>query len=78
MIADLHGTRLVFEGREISFPERLAPELEFLLTTERPFRATDLPGALDESGRLVLLRRLVREGFLRRSGSASSAPPSNR
>jgi hypothetical protein len=69
VIADLHGTRLVFEGRELAFPERLAAELEFLVTTEGPFRATDLPGSLDEAGRLVLLRRLVREGFLRRSGS---------
>ena len=44
VIADLHGTRLVFEGRDLSFPERLAAELEFLVTTEGPFRATDLPG----------------------------------
>ena len=71
MIADLHGTRLVFEGRELSFPERLAAELEFLVTTEEPFRAADLPGSLDDAGRLVLLRRLVREGFLRRSASAA-------
>jgi hypothetical protein len=28
-------------------------------------RATDLPGRLDEAGRLVLVRRLVREAFLR-------------
>jgi hypothetical protein len=78
VIADLDGTRLVFEGRDISFPNRLAAELEFLVTTAGPFRATDLPGPLDEDGRLVLLRRLVREGFLRRSGSAASAPPSSR
>ena len=71
VIADLHGTRLVFEGRDIDFPERLAPELEFLLTTPAPFRAADLPGSLDAAGRLVLVRRLVREGFLRRSGSAA-------
>ena len=71
MIADLHGTRLVFEGRDIHFPERLAAELEFLLTARAPFRAADLPGSLDEAGRLVLVRRLVREGFLRRSGSAA-------
>ena len=71
VIADLHGTRLVFEGRDIHFPERLAPELEFLLTTSAPFRATDLPGSLDAAGRLVLVRRLVREGFLRHSGSAA-------
>ena len=77
VIADLHGTRLVFEGREISFPERLVAELEFLVTTEKPFRAADLPGQLDAAGRLVLVRRLVREGFLRRSASAASGPPSS-
>jgi ribosomal protein L16 Arg81 hydroxylase len=78
VIADLHETRLVFEGRDLSFPERLASELEFLLTIEGPFRASDLPGSLDAAGRLVLLRRLVREGLLRRSGSAASRPPSSR
>ena len=71
VIADLTGSRLLFEGKELRFPERLAAELEFLVTTERPFSGRDLPGGLDEAGRLVLLRRLVREGFLRRSGSAA-------
>jgi ribosomal protein L16 Arg81 hydroxylase len=71
VIADLHGTRLVFEGRDLGFPQRLAAELEFLVTAKGPFRATDLPGSLDAAGRLVLLRRLVREGFLRRSDSAA-------
>jgi ribosomal protein L16 Arg81 hydroxylase len=71
VIADLHGTRLVFEGKELRFPERLAPELEFLVTTEKPFCGGDLPGPLDEAGRLVLLSRLVREGFLRRSGAVA-------
>ena len=71
VIADLHGTTLVFEGRDLRFPDRLAAELEFLVTTEAPFRGSALPGSLDEAGRLVLLRRLVREGFLRRSTSAA-------
>jgi hypothetical protein len=75
VIAELHGTRLVFEGREIGFPERLGAELEFLVMTEKPFRAADLPGSLDAAGRLVLVRRLVREGFLRRSASAASGRP---
>ena len=78
VIADLYGTRLVFEGRELSFPERLGAELEFLLTAAGSFRGADLPGSLDTAGRLVLLRRLVREGFLRHSGWAASAPPSSR
>ncbi len=71
VIADLHGTTLVFEGRDLPFPERLAAELEFLVTTDAPFRGSELPGSLDDAGRLVLLRRLVREGFLRRSASAA-------
>ena len=69
VIADLHGTTLSFEGRDLRFPERLAEELAFLVLTDSPFRASDLPGSLDDAGRLVLLRRLVREGFLRRSES---------
>ena len=71
VIADLDGTTLSFEGRDLRFPERLAGELRFLVEADGPFRAADLPGPLDEAGRLVLLRRLVREGFLRRSGSAA-------
>ena len=71
VIADLHGTTLVFEGRRLRFPERLAAELEFLVTNEGSFNASLLPGALDSAGRLVLLRRLVREGLLRRSASAA-------
>jgi ribosomal protein L16 Arg81 hydroxylase len=70
VIADLDGTQLVFEGKTLRFPDRLAPELQFLVTAEQPFRASELPGDLDGDGRLVLVRRLVREGFLRRSASA--------
>ena len=70
VIADLDGTTLSFEGRTLRLPARLAAELEFLVTVERPFRASELPGDLDDEGRLVLVKRLVREGFLRRSASA--------
>ena len=70
VIADLSGTTLAFEGKTLRFPARLAPELEFLVTTEAPFRPAELPGELDDAGRLVLVRRLVREGFLRRTASA--------
>jgi hypothetical protein len=62
---------LVFEGRRLRFPERLAAELEFLVTSDRPFSPAQLPGTLDAAGRLVLVRKLVREGFLRRTGSAA-------
>lgn len=67
VIADLDGTSLSFEGKTITFPEHARAELEAVFAAERPFGAADLPGNLDEPGRLVLVRRLVREGFLRRS-----------
>ena len=70
VIADLDGTTLTFEGKTLRLPARLASELEFLVTVEQPFRTSELPGDLDDAGRLVLVRRLVREGFLRRSASA--------
>ncbi len=68
VIAELEGNTLAFEGRKLRFPDRLRAELELLVSVDEPFTAADLPGDLDEAGRLVLLRRLVREGFLRRSG----------
>jgi ribosomal protein L16 Arg81 hydroxylase len=78
VVADLDGAVLSFEGKVLRFPERVAAELEFLVTAEEAFRPVDLPGPLDEAGRLVLVRRLVREGFLRRSASAAAAAPSSR
>jgi bifunctional lysine-specific demethylase and histidyl-hydroxylase NO66 len=59
------GLALVFEGKEISFPAHASPEVQACFESETPFRIADLPGELDSEGRLVLARRLVREGFLR-------------
>jgi hypothetical protein len=56
---------LDFEGRRVTFPGHVREEVEGAALSEGPFRAADLPGNLDEEGRLVLIRRLVREGFLR-------------
>jgi hypothetical protein len=56
---------LVFHGKRLLLPSRLAAEAGFLAEVQMPFTALDLPGRLDEAGRLVLVRRLVREGFLR-------------
>jgi Cupin superfamily protein len=65
VIAQLDGRRLSFEGKALVFPEQALDELEALVSSEGPVRAADLPGRLDDAGRLVLVRRLVREGFLR-------------
>lgn len=58
---------LAFEGKSVAFPAHARAEVEHAALAEGPFRPRDLPGELDEAGRLVLVRRLVREGFLRLS-----------
>jgi JmjC domain len=68
--------RLAFEGKTIDLPPQARVDAAYVLATEEPFTPADLPGGLDEAGRLVLVRRLVREGFLRiarRSDAGSSA-----
>jgi hypothetical protein len=56
---------LAFECKRISLPDRVLEELCFVVESTGPFSARDLPGALDHPGRLVLVKRLIREGFLR-------------
>jgi lysine-specific demethylase/histidyl-hydroxylase NO66 len=69
VIADLalegDSATLTYEGRDLRFPARIAAELEFLMASNEEFRLAELPGRLDDEGRLVLARRLVREGFLK-------------
>ena len=56
---------LAFEGKTVTLPAHVRAEVEALAGASGPVRPRDLPGELDEEGRLVLVRRLVREGFLR-------------
>jgi lysine-specific demethylase/histidyl-hydroxylase NO66 len=65
VLFDLEGATLVFEGKKVAFPQDAREDLEFLAAADEPFSAADLPGDLDDETRLVLVRRLVREGFLR-------------
>ena len=65
---ELDDGGLVFEGKTVRVPEHALPELKAIAVSDEPFRAVDLPGELDGKGRLVLVRRLIREGFVRRSG----------
>ncbi len=69
VIADLEGTALLFEGKRVAFPEHALAELEAIFAADGPVRASELPGNIDDEGRLVLVRRLIREGFLRRSAA---------
>jgi ribosomal protein L16 Arg81 hydroxylase len=68
VIADLReadGPTLSFEGKEVVFPESARAELEHLFAASGSVTPRELPGVLDGEGRLVLVRRLIREGFLR-------------
>ncbi len=69
VIADFDGTTLRFEGRELRFPARVHAEVEAIVQSEVPFSASELPGTLDDEGRLVLVKRLIREGFLRHNAA---------
>jgi Cupin superfamily protein len=60
---------LIFEGRELTFPAHARDEVAGVASADRPFTVSELPGSLDDPSRLVLARRLVREGFLRISGA---------
>ena len=51
----------------MGFSRRCAPRSRPMLPAEGASSAADLPGDLDDDGRLVLVRRLIREGFLRRA-----------
>ena len=62
------GSLLLFEGKELRFPPQAGEAVGAVAAADGPFDAASLPGALDEAGRLVLVRRLVREGFLRFHG----------
>ncbi len=68
------GVALVFEGKEVRFPATAQMDVEFCAETEEPFTPSDLPGDLDGEGRLVLVRRLVREGFLRLTDPGRGEP----
>jgi lysine-specific demethylase/histidyl-hydroxylase NO66 len=49
--------------RELRLPPRLEPAMRFVAEASGAFRPSDIPG-LDDAGRMVLARRLVREGLL--------------
>jgi ribosomal protein L16 Arg81 hydroxylase len=59
------GAVLLFEGKEVRFPPQATSAVVAAAESSGPFSADQLPGPLDDEGRLVLVRRLVREGFLR-------------
>lgn len=61
---------LHFSSSSITAPPHLLRCLSYIAMHDR-FRAKDLPDEISESSRLVLLRRLIREGLLEVSDSGS-------
>ncbi len=64
--ADDDRCALRLEDRVIRFPGAARPALEHLLAAAGPFAIADLAPYLDDPSRLVVGRRLLREGVLRR------------
>jgi ribosomal protein L16 Arg81 hydroxylase len=60
---DQAGISLEFHGKAIKLPAGIAAQLEFAAAGAE-FTGRELPGSLDESGRLTLITALAREGFL--------------
>ena len=59
------GATLRFEGKQLRLPAQAAEAVAAVHAASEPFTPAELPGPLDAAGRLVLVKRLVREGFLR-------------
>ncbi|HEX2031076.1 MAG TPA: cupin domain-containing protein [Actinomycetota bacterium] len=53
---------VILAGKELRMPAFAEPDLRFVAEAPGAFGPPDLPGTLDQESRLVLLRRLVREG----------------
>lgn len=63
-LTDDEGITISCSGRDIRLPSHAAESALAALSTAR-FVVKDLPGELDDDGKAVLVRRLVREGFVR-------------
>ena len=61
---DAEHVTLSCYGGNVTLPAFAAEPLRYALETER-YTVADLPGDLDDDAKLVLIRRLVREGLVR-------------
>jgi Cupin superfamily protein len=57
---------LQFHNKSIRLPAHMEDEVRFVTASSHEFTAADIPGDLDEPGRLFLIQTLLREGFLTR------------
>ena len=64
---DEQGITISCAGRDLRLPPHAADAAMAALGSSR-FVVKDLPGDLDDAGKVVLVRRLVREGIVRIEG----------
>jgi hypothetical protein len=72
--ADETSVRLEFHGKAVVLPAHVAGETRHITAADR-VTARTLPGGLDEDSRLVLVRKLVDEGFLTVDGKDTDGRP---
>jgi len=73
--ADKENVEVLFGSTQITLPSHARETLEAALGSKAPFVVRDLPGDLDDDGKVVLVRRLIKEGLLvRREGVAAQRP----
>ena len=63
---DSDGDRVTLScyGAALTFPAHAEGALRFAVQHDR-YTARDLPTSLDDAGRMVLIRKLIKEGVLR-------------
>lgn len=54
---------LLFLRKRLQFPKFVRPPLDFILSKD-DFIVEDIPNVLDNAGKIVLVKRLLKEGFL--------------
>ncbi|HEV3021175.1 MAG TPA: hypothetical protein VGX76_01860 [Pirellulales bacterium] len=63
VVENENGAAIEFPGNRIGGPPRIAPALRFVAEATR-FAVRELPDVLKDDAKIVLVRRLVREGLL--------------
>lgn len=63
---------VLFGSTQITLPDFAREAVEAALGSKSPFVVRDLPGDLDDDGKVVLVRRLIKEGMLVRRDAASA------
>jgi len=51
-------------GKEVEFPDYTAEAIEYISKTKDVFYIADIPDCLDDEGKIVLIKRLIKEGLV--------------